>query len=60
MQALAELDAHPALRCLGDLQNDLAWTRGDINNDFEMDRAVEFMRLLDEDDIEARVEAAER
>ena len=60
VQALAELDAHPALRCLGDLQNDLAWTRGDINNDFEMDRAVEFMRLLDEDDIEARVEAAER
>lgn len=60
LQALTELDAHPALRCLGDRQNDLTWTRGDINDDFEMDRAVEFMRLLDEEDIEARVGAAER
>ncbi len=60
VQALAELDVHPALGCLGDRQNDLAWTRGDINDDFEMDRAVAIMRLLDEDDIEARVEAAER
>lgn len=60
VQALAELDDHPVLRCLGDRQNDLAWTRGDVNDDFEMDRAVAFMRILDDEDIEARVEAAER
>ncbi|GAA1914266.1 hypothetical protein GCM10009737_14490 [Nocardioides lentus] len=60
LQALSELDAHPALRSLGDRQNDQAWTRGDIDNDVEMDRALEILSLLDDDDIKARVGAAER
>lgn len=60
LEALAVLDNHPALRCLGDRRNDLAWTRGDVDDDLELGRASAFLRLLDEEDIEARVEAAER
>lgn len=60
VEALVALDDHPALRCLGDRRNDLAWTRGDVDEDLEMSRALGFMRLLDEADVQARVEAAER
>jgi hypothetical protein len=60
VEALVALDDHPALRCLGDRRNDLFWTRGDVDDDDEMSRAAAYLRLLDEDDIGARAEAARR
>lgn len=58
--ALIALDEHPALRCLGDHRNDLAWARGDVDDDLEVGRAVAFMRLLDDEDVKARISSAER
>lgn len=57
VEALAVLDEHPALRVLSDFRTDEYWARGAEADAIEYDRAIEFLEMLTEAEMEDRVEA---
>lgn len=57
VDALVGLDEHPALRVLTDYANDLSWKRGEEGDALEAERASEFLEMLTEEEVEARVRA---
>lgn len=56
--ALEELDAHPALRSIGDARRDRDWSNGAVADSHELGRAADYLEFLPDDEIERRVEQA--
>ncbi len=56
--ALAALDAHPALRCLEDAALDRSWLYGEAAVGEDLDRALRYLALLDEDEQQRRIQVA--
>ncbi|GAB3033097.1 hypothetical protein GCM10011376_25590 [Nocardioides flavus (ex Wang et al. 2016)] len=56
--ALEDLDAHPALRSIGDARRDRDWSDGTAADSQELGRAADYLEFLPEDEIERRVEQA--
>lgn len=56
--ALGDLDAHPALRSIGDACRDRGWSDGTVADSHELGRAADYLELLSDDEIERRVEQA--
>lgn len=56
IQALVELDAHPALQALTDRYADEEWRKGQVDDLNEQARAEEYLDLLDSDEVERRLE----
>src|SRR5680860_980750 len=57
VSALQVLDEHPALRVLSEFRTNKYWERGDHADAVEYDRAIEFLEMLTEAEVEDRVEA---
>ncbi|WP_133241165.1 hypothetical protein [Nocardioides gansuensis] len=57
ISALEALDAHPALRAIGDAKRDLDWSGGVVADAHETARAAEYLEMLSDEEMERRAEA---
>lgn len=57
VEALSALDNHPALRVTAQHRRDLDWTKGRSADEDELERAAEFIVMMSDEDIAARVDA---